>query len=37
MSVKRTYAGLMAGVAIFALSTTSALADSKKEKNLKRA
>ncbi len=34
MSVKRTYAGLMAGVAIFALSTTSALADSKKEKEL---
>lgn len=34
MSVKRTYAGLMAGVAIFALSTTSALADTKKEKEL---
>mgnify|MGYP001764985759 CR=1 FL=1 len=34
MSVKRTYAGLMAGVAIFALSTTSALAETKKEKEL---
>ncbi len=34
MSRKSTYAGLMAGVAIFALSTTSALADTKKEKEL---
>lgn len=34
MSVKRTYSGLMAGVALFALSTTGALADTKKEKEL---
>lgn len=34
MSVKRMYAGLMAGAAIFALSAPSAYADTKKEKEL---
>lgn len=34
MSVKRRCAGLMAGAAIFALSTNSAYADTKKEKEL---